>query len=60
MIISEITVNKLREIDSIKLKVNDNLIEYISKREGVSKKGTPSCFMLRDVGLNVLNLDIAI
>ena len=60
MIISEITINKLREIDSIKLKINDNLIEYISKQEGVSKKGTPSCFILRNIGIYTLNLEIAI
>lgn len=60
MIISEITINELREVDSIKLKINDNLIEYLSKEEGVSIKGTPSSFMLRNIGVNVLNLDIAI
>ena len=47
MIISEITINKLREIDSIKLKINDNLIDYISKQDGVSLKGTSSIFALR-------------
>ncbi len=60
MIISEITINRLREIDSIKLKINDNLIEYVSKQDGVSKKGTPSCFILRNIGINTLNLEIAI
>lgn len=60
MIISEITINELREVDSIKLKINDNLIEYLSKEEGVSIKGTPSSFMLRNVGIKTLNLDIAI
>ncbi len=60
MIISEITINRLREIDSIKLKINDNLIEYISKQEGVPKEGTPSSFILRNIGINTLNLEIAI
>ena len=31
MIISEITINETREIDSIKLKINDSLVDYISK-----------------------------
>jgi len=31
MIISEITINELREIDSIKININDNLINYLSK-----------------------------
>ena len=60
MIISEITMNEIREIDSIKLKINDGLVDYLSKEEGVSIKDTPSSFMLRNVGINTLNLDIAI
>ena len=60
MIISEITINGAREIDSIKLNINDKLVNYINKEEGVSIKGTPSSFMLRNVGVNTLNLDIAI
>ena len=60
MIISEITINESREIDSIKLKINDSLVHYISKEEGVSINGTPSSFMLRNVGVNILNLYIAI
>lgn len=60
MIISEITINEAREIDSIKLKINDSLVDYISKEEGLSIKGTPSSFMLRNVGMSVLNLDIIV
>jgi site-specific DNA recombinase len=60
MIISEITINEAREIDSIKLKINDSLVDYISKEEGVSIKGTPSSFMLRNVGIKTLNLNIEI
>lgn len=60
MIISEITINELREIGSIKLNINDKLVDYLSSEEGVSVEGTPSSFTLRNVGLNVLNLDIAI
>lgn len=60
MIISEITINESREIDSIKLKINDSLVDYISKEEGVSIKGTPSSFILSNVGMSMLNLDIII
>mgnify|MGYP007127817808 FL=1 len=60
MIISEITINEAREIDSIKLKINDSLVDYISKEEGVSIKDATSSFMLRNIGMNVLNLDITI
>ena len=60
MIISEITINEAREIDSIKLKINDSLVDYISKEEGVSIKDTPSSFMLRNIGMSVLNLEVEI
>lgn len=60
MIISEITINEAREIDSIKLRINDSLVDYISKEEGVAIKEAPSSFMLRNIGMSVLNLDIAI
>ena len=60
IIISEITINEAREIDSIKLKINDSLVDYISKEEGVSIKDATSSFMLRNIGMRVLNLDIAI
>ena len=60
MIISEITINEVREIDSIKLKINDSLVDYISKEEGVSIKDATFSFMLRNIRMRVLNLDIAI
>ena len=60
MIISEITINELREIETIKLKINDSLVDYLNKEEGVPMKGTPSSFILKNLGLNMLNLDIAI
>ena len=60
MIISEITMNESREIDSIKLNINDKLVEYLVKEGGVPIKGIPSSFMLRNVGIRILNLDIVI
>lgn len=53
-------VNELREIASIKINLDDNLINYLSNEEGVSIKGTPSSFTLRNVDVSTLNLDIAI
>ena len=58
MIISEITMNESREIESIKLNINDKLVEYLVKEGGVPIKGIPSSFMLRNIGLKILNLDI--
>ena len=60
MIISEIIINEAREKDSIKLKINDSLVDYISKEEGVSIKDDTSSFMLRNIGISILNLDIAV
>lgn len=60
MIISEITVNELREIESIKINLDDNLINYLSNEEGVSIKGMPSSFTLRNIGVSTLNLDVVI
>ncbi len=59
MIVSEITIGKDREIDSIKLKINDCLIDYLSNEEEVPMKGASS-FMLINIGLKVLNLSIVI
>ena len=33
MIISEITINEAREVDSIKININDKLVEYIKKKK---------------------------
>ena len=60
MIISEITMNESREIESIKLNINDKLVEYLVKEGGGPIKGIPSSFMLINVGLKVLNLDVVI
>lgn len=60
MLISEIIIGKDRAIESIKLKINCDIIEYLNKEEGESKKTTPSSFILRNIGVDVLNLDIAI
>lgn len=49
IIIDKIKINELREIDSIKLKINDSLVDCLSNEGGVSIKGTPSLFMLKNV-----------
>lgn len=41
MMIPEITMNRLREVNSIRLNINNNLIDYIGMNEGVSKEDTP-------------------
>jgi site-specific DNA recombinase len=44
MIISEITVNEKREVDSINIKLTDQLINYLKTEKGVSKSDTPAVF----------------
>ena len=58
MIISEITIGKDREIESIKLKINSDMIQYLNKEEGESKKAHPSSFMLKNMNISILNLNI--
>ena len=53
MIISKITINELREVDSINLTINDKLVDYISKEEGVSINDAPSCFSVPSMGNNL-------
>lgn len=60
MIISKITINELGEIESINLTIKDKLVDYISKEEGVSIKDDPYSFILRNIGITILNSDIKI
>jgi len=41
MIISEITINEKREVDSINIKLTDHLINYLKTERGVSNSDAP-------------------
>ena len=58
MIVSEITIGEDREIDSIKLKINDGLIDYLNNEE-VPKKGTSS-FLMLNFGFGRIKLNLVI
>ena len=58
MMVSEITMDTRRNIESINIKINDNLINYL-KKEGVSIEGTPS-LLLSQIGIKTLDIDIAV
>lgn len=60
MIISNITINQLKEVYLINLTINDTLVDYISKEEGVSIKDASSSFMLRNIRMSILNLEVDI
>ena len=46
--------------DDVNEEILDSLVDYISKEERVSIKDATSSFMLRNIGMRVLNLDIVI
>lgn len=59
MIISEITMNESREIESIKLKINDGLIDYLSNEEEVPMKGASS-FLMQHFRFGRMKLNLVI
>lgn len=63
MLISKITINKTRDIESIELNINDNLITYLSNRGEPSPDGggSPSYFVSRrKLMINPVNIKICI
>ena len=65
MLISKITINKTRDIESIELNINDNLISYLSNGGGPSPDdnggGSPSYFAYkRRLMINPVNIKICI
>ncbi|WP_321993472.1 recombinase family protein [Clostridium butyricum] len=63
MLISKITINELREIDSIQLNINDNLIAYINNggEPNPDGSGSPFTFMSRrKLMINPINIKINI
>lgn len=65
MLISKITINKTRNIESIELDINDNLIMYLSNGGGPNPDGTggdyPSYFASRrKLMINPMNIKICI
>lgn len=63
MIISKITINRLREIDSIELNINDNLIMYLNNGEEPNPDGGGSSFsfvLKRRLMINAVNIKICI
>lgn len=60
MVISEITLDKRREIDTINLKITDELLQFLQDKDGTSINGVPSKFLLSQLGIPVLDLKLAI
>lgn len=60
MLISEITLDKRREIESIHLNLTDEMVQFLQNTDGTSLKGVPSNFLLSKLGIPMLNMKIAI
>ena len=58
LLVSQITMNEKREVDSIEIQINDDVITYLMKDELPKLKGNSSFFHL--LGMNNINLKIAI
>lgn len=63
MLISKITINELREINSIQLNINDNLIAYLNNGGEPNPDGDGSSFssiLRRKLMINPVNIRICI
>ncbi len=60
LLIEEITIGRDRNIDSIKLKLSDELIRFLQNNGGTPPDGAPSVFMFREFGIKSLELELVI
>lgn len=61
MVISEITIDKRREIGSIKLKLSDELIQFLEiQKGGALSEGAPLNFYLKPLGIPYVDLELVI
>lgn len=58
LLVSKITINKEREIDSIEIQINDDVITYLMKDRLPKEQGNLSFFHL--IGMNCVNLKMII
>ena len=60
LLIKEITMDKDRNIDSIKIELSDDLIRFLQNNGGTPPDGAPSAFVFRELGICSLNLELVI
>ena len=58
LLVSKITINKEREIDSIEIQINDDVITYLMKDRLPEKQGNPSFF--HSLGMDCVNFKLII
>ncbi len=60
LLISEITIDRHRNIDSIKLKLSDELVRFLQNHDGTPPDGAPSVFMFEELGIKAMNLELVL
>ena len=60
LLIKEITIDKDRNIDSIKLKLSDDLIKFLQDNGGTPPDGAPSVFMSGELGIKAMDLELVL
>lgn len=60
MVIAEITVDKRREIDTIKLRLTDELVAFLQNNGGTPPDGAPPFLCLKSMGISYLDMELAI
>lgn len=60
LLIKEITIDKERNIDSIKIRLSDDLIRFLQNNGGTPPDGAPSAFIFQEFGIKSLELELVI
>lgn len=60
MLISEITIDKKREIDSIHIRLTGELVQFLQNTGGISIRGVPPDFLYAKMGIPTFYLEFAI
>lgn len=60
LLIKEITIDKERNIDSIKIRLSDELIKFLYDNGGTPPDGAPSVFVFQELGIKSLELELVI
>lgn len=58
MLIDKITINQNKELDSIQIKINDDVINYIAHSEEVSNKDASSFYLRHNLWGREIRLKI--
>lgn len=60
MLISEITIDKRREIDSIHIRLTGELVKFLEEADGISIRGVPPDFLYEKTGIPAFYVEFVI